>query len=440
MINEKLINDFNERLTDQDRAVAGAIAKVGINDASLNNDIARAHTHKFSITTKRGKITSQNKSGRCWMFAALNTARVNCIKKYNVENFEFSENYPLFWDKFERTNYFLDSIIDTVDENLDSRVVTYLLKDPLGDGGQWDMFKHILKKYGAVPKDNMPETFHSSNTMQLRRYLTSMLRFYSKQLRDEYQNSNDIEKLKGMKEDMLYHVYNILVKALGTPPKEVNYEYIDKDGKYHKLPTMSPQAFLSEAVDWELDDRVSIINAPTKDKPFGKMYTVKYLGTISEEEPIKYLNLEIARMKEIAIESIKNGDPVWFGSDVGKSSERDLGILDTNVYNYELTMGYEPNWDKEARLDYYESLLTHAMVLTGVTLDEDGNAVTWEVENSWGEEPGKKGMFSMSDEWFSNFVYQIMVGKNYLDKDEVKMLDSELIVLDPWDPMGALAL
>ncbi|MFA6796815.1 MAG: C1 family peptidase [Bacilli bacterium] len=440
MINSKLIKEFDSKLTAQDRAVSGAIAKFGINETSLNNDILRKHTHKFSTKTLRGERTSQNKSGRCWMFAALNTARVDAMKNLNIETFEFSENYTLFWDKFERTNYFLDAVIETADEPLNSRVVAFLLADPLGDGGQWDMFKAILKKYGAVPKEAMPETYSSSNTAELRTYLTSMLRFFTKQLRDEYKKSKDRSVLKNMKKDMLYKVYNILVKALGNPPEKVQFEYEDKDKKFHRMPEMTPQEFLAKTVKWNLDDRISIINAPTKDKPFNKTYTVKFLGNISEAKPVKYLNLEIDRLKEIAIESIKNGEPVWFGSDVGKSSERKLGIMDMDVYNYDLTLGYKPKWDKGSRLDYYESLLTHAMVLTGVNLDDEGKPVTWEVENSWGEKPGKKGMFSMGDEWFSNFVYQIMVDRKYLTEDESKAFEEEPKVLDPWDPMGALAL
>ncbi len=440
MIDNKMLEKFEERFNNTDKAVAGAIAKHGIKAASLNNNVQRRHNYMFSVRTKRGKITYQKASGRCWMFAALNTARVDTMKKYNLETVEFSQNYSLFWDKFERSNYFLDAMIDTIDEALDSRVVSYLMSDPLGDGGQWDMYKAILKKYGAVPKDHMPETFHSSNTNDLRAYLTGMLRFYTSELREEYAKTKDVEALKAMKEDMLYNIYNILVKALGEPPKEVNFEYVDKDDNYHRLPTMSPTEFFKEAVGWDLDDKVSIINAPTADKPYGKVYTVKYLGTISEADPIKYLNLEIEDLKKAAIKSLKAGDPVWFGCDVGKLSDRTLGVMDMDTFDFDLTLGYVPNWTKAKRLDYHQSLLTHAMVFTGVNLDENGNPINWQVENSWGKDPGNEGMFSMSDEWFDTFVYQIMTDKKYLDEDKVKLLDGELVELEPWDPMGALAL
>lgn len=441
MINRELLNSFQERF-DKDAsslAVAGAIAKNGINDASLNNDVLRRHNHMFSVTTKRGEMTSQKQSGRCWMFAALNTARVDTMKKYNMKTLEFSQNYTLFWDKFERSNYVLDAVIETVEEDLHSRVIAHILQDPLGDGGQWDMFKGILKKYGVVPKDHMPETFHSSNTTVLRTYLTSMLRFFAYELREEFAKSKDRSKLRQMKEEMLYKIYNILVKALGNPPTSVKFEYVDKDDVYHRLPEMSPQDFFQEAVGWNLQDRISLINAPTSDKPYGKVYTVKFLGNITEDEPIKYLNVPNEVMKKAAIDALKDGEPVWFGCDVGKLSERLLGIMDLDIFNYSETLGYYPNWTKETRLDYYESQLTHAMVFTGVNIDENGKVINWQVENSWGEEPGKKGMFSMSDEWFDTFMYQIMIDKKYLPKEWQEKLTGELVELSPWDPMGSLA-
>jgi len=439
MIDNKLLKEFNSKLTIQDHALMGAIAKNGINDASLNNEVSRRHNHIFNNKVERGEITSQKASGRCWMFAALNTARVDTMKKYNLKTLEFSENYTLFWDKFERSNYFLDAIIETVDEDLDSRLLAFLLADPLGDGGQWDMFKSILNKYGVVPKDHMPETFHSSNTAVLRRYLTGMLRFFTSELREEYQASKDLEKLQVMKKDMLFKVYNILVKALGKPPVKVNYQFVDKDDQYHRLEEMTPQEFFKEAVGWNLEDKVSIINAPTKDKPYNALYTVKYLGNISEGDPVKYLNLEISKLKAAAIKSLQANDPVWFGCDVGKMSERDLGIMDLDTFNYELTLGYLPEWTKEKQLDYYDSALTHAMVFTGVNIDENGKVINWEVENSWGDKPGKKGMFSMSDEWFDQYVYQIMTDKKYLEKEDLQYLEGEVKELEAWDPMGALA-
>ncbi len=441
MIKTEMLKEFKKKFNANctNRAVAGAVAKMGINDASLNNETVQKHNFMFSHTTKKGEITSQKQSGRCWMFAALNTARVDTIKKYNLKTTEFSQTYTMFWDKLERSNYVLDAIIETVEEARDSRLVAYILTAPLGDGGQWDMFKGLLKKYGIVPKSQMPETFHSSNSKVMNAYLTSMLRFFAYQLRSEYEKSHDVTKLKAMKKEMLYKLYNVLVKALGAPPEKVTYEYEDKDGNFHRLPEMTPQDFFKEVVGWNLDDRVSLINAPTADKPYGKVYTVKYLGNIAEGEKVKYLNVPIEVMKQATIAAIKDGEPVWFGCDVGKLSERMLGIMDNAVFNYDVTMDYYPQWDKQKRLDYYESQLTHAMVFTGVNLDENDQPTYWQVENSWGKEPGKDGIFSMSDAWFDTFMYQIMIDKKYLPREWQDKLDGELIELAPWDPMGALA-
>lgn len=424
----------------QNSAVATSIAKFGINDASFNNEIIREHNHIFSNTTAKGKITSQKASGRCWMFAALNTMRIDTMKKYNLDTIEFSQSYTLFLDKIERSNYFLDCVIDTLDQSIQDREFMHILKDPLGDGGQWDMFKGIIKKYGIVPKNHMPETFHSSNTIVMNQILTSMLRFFAYEFREEYNKSKDINIIKSMKEDRLYKIYNVLVKCLGELPNEVNFEYYDKDKKYHKLPKMTPKEFFDEVISWNLDDKISLINSPTKDKPYGKTYTVKYLASVSEAEPIKYLNVPMHVLKNAAIKSILAGEPVWFGCDVGKFSERQYGIMDLDTYKYDLTLNYDLKWTKELRLDYGESLLTHAMVFTGINLDDNNNVINWQVENSWGKDVGNEGMFSMSDEWFDTFVYQIMIDKKYVEKEWVDLFGKEIVELAPWDPMGALAL
>lgn len=440
-INQQLLTSFQEQFAQDssNEVIKGAIAKMGINDASLDNNVKRRHPFAFSHETKRGEITNQKASGRCWMFAALNTARVGTMEKLNVDTFEFSQNYTLFWDKLEKSNYFLDSILDTLDEPLDSRLVQYLLMAPLQDGGQWDMFAGILEKYGAVPKAVMPETYHSSNTSVLVRALTSKLREYARRLREGHEAGQSRDQLENEKEDMLYFIYNVLVKALGEVPETFTYEYRDKDDSFHRIQNITPQEFFKGYVGWNLDDRVSLINAPTADKPYGKAYTVKYLGTVKEAKPIRYINVPIEVLKEAAVASIKDGEPVWFGCDVGKMSIRDAGIMDEEAYRYELTLGEELYLDKAQRLDYGESLLTHAMVFVGVDLDEDGNPINWKVENSWGDQVGKKGVYSMSDKWFDEFNYQIAVDRKYVDDKWLSALEEPVVELHPWDPMGALA-
>ena len=419
--------------------IAGAVAKNGIEDASFNNEVRRRHNFFFSHETKRGEITNQKKSGRCWMFASLNAARVETMKKLNLETFEFSQNYTLFWDKLEKSNYFFESILETLDEPLEGRLMAHLLSAPIQDGGQWDMFSGILQKYGAVPKDVMPETFHSSDTRFFVAELTHRLRKYAQLLRDGHKAGKPITALRTEKETYLSHVYGFLVKALGEPPCVFDFEYRDKDKNFHKAEHITPQQFFETYVGWNLHDKISLINAPTADKPYGKAYTVKFLGTVKEAEPIHYVNVPIEVLKTAAIESIKAGKPVWFGCDMGPYIYRPEGIMDIEAYAYDKTLGELPAFTKAERLDYGDSLLTHAMVLTGVDLDGSGRPIKWQVENSWGDESGKKGMFSMSDSWFNEYTYQIMVEKIFVDKKWLDALKEPLIQLEPWDPMGALA-
>lgn len=421
-------------------AVATAIAKVGINEASFKTEVRRKHNFCFSEETKRGEITNQKKSGRCWMFSSLNAARVKVMEKCNLETFEFSQNYTLFWDKLEKSNYFLESILETLDEPLNGRLLAHLLANPIQDGGQWDMFAGLLKKYGVVPKDMMPETFHSSETAFMVMEMTHRLRKYANILRDGHKNGKSIETLRKEKEGFLSSIYNFLVKALGEPPKVFDFEYRDKDKKFHKVEGLTPVKFFHDFVGWDLNEKISLINAPTKDKPFGKAYTVKFLGTVKEAEPIHYINVPIEVLKKAAIASIKAGDPVWFGCDMGPYIDRKEGIMDMDIYSFSKTLGTLPTFTKEERLDYGDSLLTHAMVLTGVDLDAKGNPIKWQVENSWGDELGKKGIFSMSDAWFDEYTYQIMVEKKFVEKKWLDALKEPLVPLEPWDPMGALAL
>lgn len=442
-LDAKTLNQFKERYEadKQSLAVAGAIAKVGLNDASVNPEVLRRHTFVFSEEPKIGKITNQKSSGRCWMFSALNVARLDIMQKFNMETFEFSQAYTFFYDKLEKANYFLESILGTLDETTDSRLIKHLLQAPVQDGGQWDMFKGILAKYGCVPKELMPETFHSSNSSRMAAYLTTMLRSFACELRTQHFTAGKTaEELREAKAEMLYKVYNLLVKCLGQPPVKFSYAYRNKDKKYVRLPETTPQEFFRTYVAWDLENMVSLINAPTADKPYGHTYTVKFLGSVKEAAPICYLNVPIDVLKQVAVASIKDGHPVWFGCDVGKNLLGKEGIMDLDSFNYDLTVGEYQHMNKAERLDYSESLLTHAMVLAGVDLDENGKSLTWKVENSWGKDVGKDGIYSMSDAWFDEYTYQIMVNKKYVPQEYLAALQEKPKELEPWDPFGALAM
>jgi len=435
------LRQFEQRFEQNPtNAVAmNAVVKNGIQAASASYDLKRRMRYGFSLELEGGSITNQKSSGRCWMFAALNTMRLEIMKKLNLENLELSQAYPLFWDKLEKSNYFLDSILDTLDEPVNGRLVSFLLSGPLGDGGQWDMFRNLVEKYGVVPKEMMPESFHSSNTGMMVRFLTLKLREYACTLREAYARGESMAALKARKENMLYEIYSMLCISLGTPPKEVILEVRDKDKQFHRVGPMTPQEFYREYVGWDLSEYVSLINAPTADKPYGKTYTVKYLGNVKEGHPVLYLNLPVEELKQAAIRQMQDGHVVWFGCDVGKYLDGEWGTMDLESYDPASAYGVKFTLDKGQRLDYGESVMTHAMVFTGVNLDENGKPNRWKVENSWGEDRGNKGWYIMSDDWFSEFTYQVLVNKKYLTAEQLKALEGTPTSLEPWDPMGSLA-
>ena len=396
----------------------------------------------FDVEVPQGDRCDQERSGRCWMFASLNTMRFRIIQKYNLKTFELSQAYPLFYDKLEKSNWFLGNILDTLDEPLNGRLVAFLLTDPVGDGGQWDMFRALVKKYGVVPKEAMPETACSRNTSDLDRYLTRYLRSCAKQLRNAYEAGAASEKLASMRKDMMQKVWNLLAVCLGEPPASFDVRLRDKDDKLVLSGSYTPQEFFAEAVGMNLDDYISLISAPTADKPFNHTYTVSRLGNVVEAGQVRYLNLEPQELKRVAIAQLKDGLPVWFGCDVMQSYLRDEGIMDTAALDVDALLGFavEGALDKAERLDYGESLMTHAMVFEGVNLDAEGNPTLWKVENSWGKDHGRNGFDTISDAWFDEYVYQVVVDKKYLTPEQRTLYDTEeATVLAPWDPMGSLA-
>ena len=416
-----------------------AVTNCGVVKAATNNEIFRQDRHQFSISLEQGKITNQKQSGRCWMFAALNTMRFAVMQKLNLATFELSQNYTLFYDKLEKANYFLESILETMEEPTNGRVIAHLLMAPLNDGGQWDMFCNLIEKYGVVPKDAMPESACSSSTREMAGYMTRKLREFACILRTGYQNGKTIDQLRGEKEAMMETIYNMLCIALGKPPKTFTLEVRDKDKKFIREENLTGKEFFKKYIGWELSDYVSLINAPTADKPYHKTYTVKLLGNVVEGRPVKYLNLPVEDLKKAAIAQMQDGHPVWFGCDVGKCSLREGGVMDLDAIKADELFGTQFGMDKAQRLDYGDSLMTHAMVFQGVDLDDNGQPLRWRVENSWGKDAGEEGYYVMSDAWFSEYTYQVVVNKKYLTAQQVEELSQEPIQLEPWDPMGSLA-
>ena len=440
---EDLLAAKNAWSQERANAVAkNAVTSMGIRAAARVPEAVAKNALAFDIDLAQGDRCNQQRSGRCWMFASLNTMRYRTIKKYNLKTFELSQAYPLFWDKLEKSNWFLCNIIDTLDEPLDGRLVSYLLTDPICDGGQWDMFRALVAKYGVCPKEAMPETACSKNTHEMDAYLTRYLRGCARRLRDAHAAGTAVDDLQQMRAQMVEEIYALLVTCLGEPPATFEVRLRDKDDNLALSGTFTPQEFFATAVDMQLDDFVSLISAPTADKPFGHAFTVSRLGNVVEAGGVRYLNLPVDELKRVAVAQLADGLPVWFGCDVDQSYLREEGIMDTASIDIDGLFGFavEKCLDRAERLDYGESLMTHAMVFEGVRLNEDGKPALWKVENSWGKDHGRDGFDTISDAWFDEYVYQVVVDKKYLTPQQRDVYENEqATVLAPWDPMGSLA-
>lgn len=416
-----------------------AVMKNGILASSENQASIVKNNPVFSIDLDTGDVSNQKQSGRCWMFAALNTFRHQISQTFHIKDFELSQNYTFFWDKFEKANYFYENILATSNESLTSRKVAFLLQTPQQDGGQWDMLVAIIQKYGIVPKQIMPETFSSSQSREINDFLNKKLRKDAVTLRKMVADSKTSEEIAQVKESMLQEIYNLLATSLGTPPDSFDFSYVDTDGNYQLKQNLTPQSFYDEFIGRDLADYVSVINAPTADKPYNHMYSVELLGNVVGGKEVRHLNVDIETFKKLAIDQLKAGEAVWYGCDVGQSSTKDSGVMATDVYSVSETLDIDYQMTKAERLDYGESLMTHAMVITGVDLVDD-KPTKWKIENSWGDKVGTKGYFVMSDDWLNEYTYQIVINKKFLPaelQDIVKKDD--VTVLAPWDPMGALA-
>ncbi|KXT78192.1 aminopeptidase C [Streptococcus sp. DD13] len=438
----ELTSDFTQELYDsyesnpKYRAMENAITHNGLLNSLKTRQAAIENDFSFSIDLTKDPVSNQKASGRCWMFAALNTFRHKLIHDYQLENFELSQAHTFFWDKYEKSNWFFEQIIATADQDLGSRKVKFLLDTPQQDGGQWDMVVSLFEKYGVVPKSLYPESISSSNSRELNQYLNKLLRQGAQDLRETIAAGRDVE---AKRKELLKKIFQFLAANLGLPPRHFDFSYRDKDNQFHTEQNITPQDFFKKYLNLNLSDYVAVINAPTADKPYGKSYTVDLLGNVVGAPAVRYINLEMDRFKELAIAQLQAGETVWFGSDVGQFSDRKAGILATTTYNFQDALDLNFHQDKAGRLDYSESLMTHAMVLTGVDLDETGQPLKWKVENSWGEKVGDKGYFVASDAWMDEFTYQIIVRKDFLREEERTAYEAEPILLDPWDPMGALA-
>jgi len=421
------------------RIARNAVARTDVRQVAMNRDAVAAISHTYSHTVATGKSTSQNSSGRCWMFAGLNLFRMKAAAVLGLEDFELSQNHLMFWDKFEKANYFLESILATLDEPKGGRLVDWLVASPLQDGGQWDMFVNLVEKYGVVPKEVMPETHSSSNSGVMNGMITLRLRKAAAELRAAHAAGADSEALREQKDAVLPTIYRMLATHLGEPPQRFHWQWRDKDKLFHRDGEITPREFYDKVVGIDLHQMVCLIHCPQDTKSYHRLYTVGYLGNVVGGYPVRYLNVPLPVLKDAAKGMIQDGHPVWFGCDVGKSFDRDLGVMDTTLLEVEALYGTSLALDKAARLDYGHSLMTHAMVLAGVDLGDDGAPRKWRVENSWGEAGGDKGYMLMTDAWFDEYLYEVVVDRRHVPESVLALLDTTPDVLDPWDPMGSLA-
>jgi bleomycin hydrolase len=420
------------------RLAQNAVTRVSVDDVSINRDIINNTDHAVSTLLDDWKVTNQERSGRCWLFAGLNLMRVGAMKKMGLKEFEFSQNYAMFWDKIERANYLLEAIIETADRDPDDRTVAHLLRSSAAeDGGQWNMFIAIVNKHGLVPKQFMPETQSSSNTGRMNEILRTLLRQGAKSVRAAAA-SGGVEAARAEKAEVLKVVFRALCIHLGTPPERFDWQWTDKDRAFHRDGVITPQEFAAKYVELPLDDYVCLVHDPRPTSPTGRTFTVQYLGNVLGAPPVTYLNVDMSLMKKIAAQTIEGGEPVWFGCDVGQNMSSEYGIWDKNLFDLDGVYDTKFTLDKSDRLIYGESLMTHAMLFTGVDV-VDGTTRRWRVENSWGTDRGKEGFYTMNDPWFDEYVFEIAAPRDRIPDELSQQLSAEPIVLPAWDPMGSLA-
>ena len=441
---EGLRTAFDER--EANHVAMNAVTQVGIDEVAHNYNRSRLLQHRFSVSIDNGTVTSQAHSGRCWLFSSLNVARFVARKALNIDgkstanpmgDFELSQNYAMYYDKLERVNYFLRDVAALVraGEPVDSQLMRFLMGDVMGDGGQWIMAMNIYKKYGAVPKQFYPETASSQDTGQMNDQLRRLLHQATAHM---VANPDGIDEII---DRTLEAGHRILTIHLGTPPTSFDWEWTDKDGVFHRDGRITPQEFWKRYVNAGLEDYVCLVDDPRPEHPKGRKIGIEHLGNVAGGDPTEYLNVPVEVMKDCARRLMsEQGLPVWFGADCHPMMDRKAGQWATDLFEYGRVYGVDFDMDKEQRVRFGDSAQNHAMAFVGVDVADDGRTTNrWRVENSWGGDIANKGYFTMSDDWFSQYVYEVAVPKSMLSEEYRRAFDQEAIMLPAWDPMGALA-
>ncbi len=436
-INDDILNSLriSFKFDAQTKAMSNALTTNDVKKLALDRETSISSNNYFSNKIKTEGVTDQKSSGRCWLFAGLNIMRPIAMTSLNKKGFEFSQNYLFFYDKLEKANLFLESIIQTRTRSIDDREVEWLLKNPFPDGGQWNMVLSLIDKYGVVPAEIMPETESSSSTGQMNGLISTLLRKDAVTLRIMHENGKTENDFHTAKVEMLKEVYRILAMHLGNPPTTFTWRYEDKDGKVSEPQTFTPKEFYKKYVDMKLDDYVCLYSVPAH--PFNKMYQIQFDRNLYDQPNMTFANVGIDKIKELTLKSVLANDPVWYGCDVGKESDSKLGLMKLGLYDYQSIYGVDFGMSKKNRVLYQESIPTHAMVIIGVDMI-NGKPEKWLVENSWGSKVGKEGMFTMYDSWFDEYTYAVIIHKKYLPKDILDLFKAQAEVLPPWDPMFSM--
>ena len=433
------IEEFRKSFdSDPSATVAqNAVSNADLSTLALRRDLVQDMDFSFSTKLDDWNATNQRRSGRCWLFATLNLFRVGAMKKMNLKKFEFSQAHIHFWDKLERANHFLEAILETSDRPADDRTIHFLLSDPIGDGGQWNMATNLIRKHGLVPMSAYPESHSSSNTRSMNTVLKDILRTSASEIRKILDDGGSNNEARRHKEGRMKEIWRVLCIHLGTPPEKFDWQWRDKDNEFHRKGTMTPLEFVDEYVEVDWEEYICIVNDPRNE--YYRTYTVDFLQNVAGGPPVVYLNVPSNEMKDITQRLLENGTPVWMGCDVGKNMARKRGLWDAELYDLKGLYGIQFGMEKADRLRFGQTMMTHAMLFTGVDV-VDGKPRRWRVENSWGsEDSGEKGFYTMNDNWYDEHMFEIAAPKDYLTDEMKSGLKGDPIVLPAWDPMGSLA-
>ncbi len=427
---KKITASYNERDINT-KALTNAISNNKIKSLALNRGNVNKFDHEFKYKVDVKGITDQKSSGRCWMFTSLNVLRPKALSKFNLSNFEYSTNYLYFWDIFEKSNLFLEGIIETRNLKINDRKVDWLFSNVVGDGGVWNSFVNLADKYGVVPKEVMPETHSSENTSMMVRLIKRKLREDAIRLRA---TKGDDDILRNHKIEMLGEVYRMLALNLGVPPTEFEWRYKSKDGTLNPLKKYTPKSFMKEIIgDFNFNDYVMLMDDPTR--PYYKLYEIDKDRNVLEGRNWKFINLPAKEIKPFALKSIQNNEAMYFSCDVGKQLNSKKGVLDTENYDYNSLFGVKFDMNKKERILSHESGSTHGMALVGADVDKDEKITKWLLENSWGKSSGHNGYLTMTDRWFDEYMFRVVVLRKFIDAKTLKILSQKPILLPPWDPM-----